>query len=53
MQCGPCPIEAVKKGEVGIGYDAPFIYGMVNADVFDFTRTSYGHFKISKQDTLE
>ena len=45
MQCGPCPIEAVKKGEIGIGYDTPFVYAEVNADVVNHTRTSYGRFK--------
>ena len=45
MQCGPCPIEAVKKGEIGIGYDTPFVFAMVNADVVNHTRTSYGRFK--------
>ena len=45
MQCGPCPIKAVRKGEIGIGYDTAFVYAEVNADVVNYTRTSYGRFK--------
>ena len=45
MQCGPCPVEAVKKGEIGIGYDTPFVFAEVNADVAYHTRKSNGRFK--------
>ncbi|KAM6946323.1 protein-glutamine gamma-glutamyltransferase 2-like [Aplochiton taeniatus] len=31
--CGPCPVHAVRDGEVGLKYDAPFIFSEVNADV--------------------
>ncbi|KAK3548442.1 hypothetical protein QTP70_013131 [Hemibagrus guttatus] len=31
--CGPCPVKAVREGEVGIKYDAPFIFSEVNADM--------------------
>ena len=29
-------MEAVRRGEVGLGFDASFVYAEVNADVFVF-----------------
>ncbi|XP_063052462.1 protein-glutamine gamma-glutamyltransferase 2-like [Engraulis encrasicolus] len=31
--CGPCPVRAIREGEVGMKYDAPFIFAEVNADI--------------------
>ncbi|XP_064199960.1 protein-glutamine gamma-glutamyltransferase 4-like [Anguilla rostrata] len=31
-QCGPCPLKAIKNGEVHLPYDARFIFAEVNAD---------------------
>ncbi|XP_042631268.1 protein-glutamine gamma-glutamyltransferase 2-like isoform X2 [Cyprinus carpio] len=31
--CGPCPVRAVKEGEVGLKYDTPFVFSEVNADL--------------------
>ncbi|KAG5273605.1 hypothetical protein AALO_G00153350 [Alosa alosa] len=31
--CGPCPVRAIREGEVGVKYDAPFIFAEVNADL--------------------
>ncbi|KAL2093176.1 hypothetical protein ACEWY4_010488 [Coilia grayii] len=31
--CGPCPVRAIRDGEVGVKYDAPFIFAEVNADM--------------------
>uniref|UniRef100_A0A673M394 protein-glutamine gamma-glutamyltransferase n=1 Tax=Sinocyclocheilus rhinocerous TaxID=307959 RepID=A0A673M394_9TELE len=31
--CGPCPVNAVKEGEVGLKYDTPFVFSEVNADL--------------------
>ncbi|XP_007249233.3 protein-glutamine gamma-glutamyltransferase 2 [Astyanax mexicanus] len=31
--CGPCPVQAVREGEVGMKYDAPFVFSEVNADL--------------------
>ena len=31
--CGPCPVKAIKEGELGAKYDAPFVYAEVNADI--------------------
>lgn len=32
-QCGPAPVAAIKKGEIGRPFDAPFIFAEVNADI--------------------
>lgn len=34
--CGPVPVRAVKEGELGAKYDAPFVYAEVNADVVEY-----------------
>ena len=42
-----------KRGEIGIGYDTPFIFAEVNADVCHFTRddtTDWGFKKTSNND---
>ncbi|XP_074533919.1 protein-glutamine gamma-glutamyltransferase 2 [Halichoeres trimaculatus] len=31
--CGPCPVTAIKEGNLGVKYDAPFIFAEVNADI--------------------
>ncbi|XP_038561658.1 protein-glutamine gamma-glutamyltransferase 2 [Micropterus salmoides] len=31
--CGPCPVTAIKEGNLGIKYDAPFVFAEVNADI--------------------
>ncbi|XP_037801812.1 hemocyte protein-glutamine gamma-glutamyltransferase-like isoform X1 [Penaeus monodon] len=33
MQCGPVSLEAVRRGDIGLSYDAPFVFAEVNADV--------------------
>ena len=35
-QCGPAPVEAIRRGEVGLGFDVPFVFAEVNADVCHF-----------------
>ena len=32
MQCGPCPVRAVKNGFCRTKYDCGFIFSEVNAD---------------------
>ncbi|NXF06094.1 TGM4 glutamyltransferase, partial [Smithornis capensis] len=32
FQCGPCPVKAVKEGDVYLPYDGKFVYAEVNAD---------------------
>lgn len=31
--CGPCPVTAVREGNLGVKYDAPFVFAEVNADI--------------------
>lgn len=31
--CGPCPVVAIKEGNLGVKYDAPFVFAEVNADI--------------------
>lgn len=33
MQCGPVSLVAVRRGDIGLNYDAPFVFAEVNADV--------------------
>ncbi|XP_030621148.1 protein-glutamine gamma-glutamyltransferase 2-like [Chanos chanos] len=40
--CGPCPVKAVKEGEVGFKYDAPFVFSEVNADIVSWIVHSDG-----------
>ena len=32
-QCGPASLEAVRRGEVTLPYDVPFVLAEVNADL--------------------
>lgn len=31
--CGPCPVAAIKEGNLSVKYDAPFIFAEVNSDI--------------------
>ncbi|XP_068595602.1 protein-glutamine gamma-glutamyltransferase 2 [Brachionichthys hirsutus] len=31
--CGPCPVRAIKEGNLEVKYDAPFVFAEVNADI--------------------
>ncbi|XP_043193375.1 hemocyte protein-glutamine gamma-glutamyltransferase-like [Amphibalanus amphitrite] len=33
FQCGPCSLEAIRRGEVGFGFDTTFLFSEVNADL--------------------
>ncbi|XP_040294822.1 protein-glutamine gamma-glutamyltransferase 5-like isoform X1 [Bufo bufo] len=35
--CGPASVKAIKKGEVHLNYDGPFVFSMVNADCVTWT----------------
>jgi transglutaminase 1 len=35
-QCGPAPVEAVRRGEIGLGHDVAFVFAEVNADICHF-----------------
>ncbi|VVC46164.1 Hypothetical protein CINCED_3A010363 [Cinara cedri] len=42
-RCGPAPVEAVKRGEVNIGYDTTFVYTEVRADMCVFKESEDGY----------
>jgi transglutaminase 1 len=44
-QCGPCPLYAVKHG-LKVDYDWIFIYGEVNADIYQYVATKDGGHKM-------
>lgn len=33
MQCGPVSLQAIRRGDIGLNYDASFVFAEVNADV--------------------
>lgn len=35
-QCGPASVAAVRRGDVHLKYDGPFVFAEVNADVCHF-----------------
>ncbi len=36
FQAGPCPVLAIKEGDVNIPYDGRFIFAEVNADKIQY-----------------
>uniref|UniRef100_A0A4W6DDJ8 protein-glutamine gamma-glutamyltransferase n=1 Tax=Lates calcarifer TaxID=8187 RepID=A0A4W6DDJ8_LATCA len=40
--CGPCPVTAIKEGNLGVKYDAPFVFAEVNADIIHWIVQSDG-----------
>ncbi|XP_069033497.1 protein-glutamine gamma-glutamyltransferase 2 [Embiotoca jacksoni] len=34
--CGPCPVTAIKEGNLGVKYDAAFVFAEVNADIIQW-----------------
>uniref|UniRef100_A0A667Y6E3 protein-glutamine gamma-glutamyltransferase n=1 Tax=Myripristis murdjan TaxID=586833 RepID=A0A667Y6E3_9TELE len=47
-RCGPCPIKAIKEGELGVKYDAPFIFAEVNADIIHWIVQSDGRKRVDQ-----
>ncbi len=47
-QCGPAPLEAVRRGEVGLGFDVPFLFAEVNADVCHFVKDENSEWGFTK-----
>ena len=48
-QCGPASLEAIRRGQVGLGYDVAFVFAEVNADVCHFvedSKSSWGFTKV-------
>ena len=54
-QCGPAPVVAVRQGEIGMGYDVPFVFTEVNADICHFVEdeNALWGFKRSKLNTYQ
>ena len=52
---GPAPVEAVKRGDVGVGYDSAFAFAEVNADVFVYVvdKKSEWGFKLAQTNTTQ
>ncbi|XP_071403469.1 protein-glutamine gamma-glutamyltransferase 2-like [Centroberyx affinis] len=48
--CGPCPVTAIKEGDLGIKYDAPFVFAEVNADIIHWIIQSDGQRRQFKVD---
>lgn len=48
--CGPCPVTAIKEGNLGVKYDAPFIFAEVNADIIHWIIKPNGQKKKIKVD---
>ncbi|XP_071761907.1 protein-glutamine gamma-glutamyltransferase 2 [Centroberyx gerrardi] len=48
--CGPCPLTAIKEGDLGIKYDAPFVFAEVNADIIHWIVQSDGRRRQLKVD---
>ncbi|XP_071089058.1 annulin-like [Haliotis cracherodii] len=36
--CGPCPVKAIKEGDINVGSDGAFIFCEVNADTVEWTK---------------
>ena len=36
MQCGPASVEAIRRGDLGLGYDVDFVFAEVNADIYTY-----------------
>ena len=54
-QCGPCSVEAVRRGDIGLGYDGAFVFSEVNADVFVYVEDSKSDwgFKLAQTNTTQ
>ena len=48
FQCGPCSLEAIRRGEVGFGYDTTFLFSEVNADLVHWIEDEQSDWGFSK-----
>ncbi|KAK3851990.1 hypothetical protein Pcinc_041401 [Petrolisthes cinctipes] len=48
MQCGPVSLVAVRRGDIGLNYDAPFVFAEVNADVMHWGEDPESHWGWSR-----
>lgn len=46
FRCGPCPVKAIKKGDVYIPYDGRFIFAEVNGDQVYWEVDEEGEMKV-------
>ena len=53
MQCGPCPVEAVRTGNIGLGFDTPFVFSEVNADKVNYVKDPTSSWGFKKTQTNE
>ncbi|NXD76986.1 TGM4 glutamyltransferase, partial [Halcyon senegalensis] len=52
FQCGPCPLKAVREGDVYLPFDSKFVYAEVNADqVYWLVKKVYGKEKFFRLST--
>ncbi|XP_050530109.1 hemocyte protein-glutamine gamma-glutamyltransferase-like [Daktulosphaira vitifoliae] len=42
-RCGPAPVEAIRRGEVNIGFDTAFVFTEVRADLCVFKQSEDGY----------
>lgn len=52
-QMGPASLEAIKKGEVGLAYDAAFVFAEVNADIVHWQQDDKSELQWKKIKTLK
>jgi len=50
FQCGPAPLEAVRKGRVGYSYDVGFVLAEVNADLVRWLKDKSKEFGFSRME---
>ena len=36
FRCGPCPLKAIKEGDLNVKFDVPFVFAEVNADIINW-----------------
>ena len=48
FQCGPCSLEAIRRGEVGFGHDTTFLFSEVNADLVHWIEDEQSDWGFSK-----
>ncbi|XP_037075537.1 hemocyte protein-glutamine gamma-glutamyltransferase-like isoform X2 [Pollicipes pollicipes] len=48
FQCGPCSLEAIRRGEVGFGFDTTFLFSEVNADLVHWQEDDASDWGFSK-----
>ncbi|XP_073954050.1 hemocyte protein-glutamine gamma-glutamyltransferase-like [Choristoneura fumiferana] len=50
-QCGPAPLEAIKQGVIGVGFDVEFMLASVNADLMRWRKDPEAEMGYSMVDT--